>query len=228
MTQFNQHLGMLVKYWTSGEVKTRLAAGLNPKTAAQLYRCFVTTLANRFAAVAANRTVVYWPSTRRREIQHAVGDAWQFDVQVDGNLGTRMRSHFEQHQPQNGQPTTSSILIGSDSPTMPMVIIEQAFARLDDVPVVLGPTHDGGYYLVGLRGVLPPIFDGIAWSTSEVWSQTAERLDAAAIPFATLPTWYDIDSIDDLHQLRDELTGEYLHESCYDELRAMVAALDIS
>ena len=228
MTHFDKHLAMFVKYWTPGRVKTRLAAGLRPQTAAQLYRCFVTTLAKRFASIGANRTVVYWPPSHRPEIERAVGDAWQFNVQVDGDLGRRMRCHFEQHQAQNGRRPTSSILIGSDSPTIPEVIVEQAFAKLHDVPVVLGPTHDGGYYLVGVRGVLPPIFDGIAWSTSDVWRQTAERLTAAAIPFATLPTWYDVDSIDDLCQLRDELTGEYLHESCYDELRSMVGALDIS
>ena len=90
------------------------------------------------------------------------------------------------------------VLLGSDSPTLPLDYIERAWASLDDHPVVLGPTQDGGYYLIGIRDEVPPIFDHIAWSTPQVWDQTVSRLHQSQIPFAELPGWYDVDCLQDL------------------------------
>ena len=81
------------------------------------------------------------------------------------------------------------VLIGSDSPTMPAQFIDDAFAALDSDPVVLGPSRDGGYYLVGAAGQVPPIFTEIDWSTPAVWRQTVDRLGKAGCRFAELPPW---------------------------------------
>jgi rSAM/selenodomain-associated transferase 1 len=226
MTAVDRQLGMFAKHWTPGAVKTRLATQLSDAMAARLYRCFVTTLARRLAAISARRTVVYWPPWRAAEFQRAIGHAWQFQPQVEGDLGQRMQHYFEQHVGSGEDSARRVVLLGSDSPTIPLALVEQAFTCLKQFPVVLGPTHDGGYYLVGMTGSVPDIFAGIAWSTRHVWDQTTARLMAAGVSYGTLPVWYDVDTIDDLRRLRDELIGQYGDDWCYDELRTLVAAID--
>jgi glycosyltransferase A (GT-A) superfamily protein (DUF2064 family) len=89
---------------------------------------------------------------------------------------------------------------------MPAHFIDDAFAALQTHPVVLGPSRDGGYYLVGAAGQVPPIFAGIDWSTPAVWQQTVDRLGNAGCRFAELPTWSDVDNLADLTRIADELT----------------------
>ena len=97
------------------------------------------------------------------------------------------------------------MLIGSDSPTLPADYIQQAFERLQQHDAVLGPTEDGGYYLIGIRDAVPPVFDGVQWGSPQVWRQTVDRLHESKVRFATLPTWYDVDVLDDLERLQAEL-----------------------
>jgi len=106
------------------------------------------------------------------------------------------------------------VVIGSDSPTLPRARLLQALRVLHHVPVVLGPTEDGGYYLLGCRKVqvgerirLPDIFDGIAWGTSKAYAQTLKRLRRDRVAFGVLPRWYDVDRPADLRRLRREVAG---------------------
>lgn len=95
----------------------------------------------------------------------------------------------------------------SDSPTLPVAFLEQAFRALDDpaVDVVLGPCDDGGYYLIGLRAPCPALFRGIVMSTSTVAAETLERARARGLRVACLPSWYDVDTPEDLERLIQEL-----------------------
>jgi hypothetical protein len=98
--------------------------------------------------------------------------------------------------------------LGTDSPNLPLEFVVRALVELETHKVVLGPTEDGGYYLVGAQGpVVPPIFTGIAWSTCHVWHETIRALQAAGASFAVLPSWYDVDNADDYQRLLDELAG---------------------
>src|SRR5207247_7996159 len=83
---------------------------------------------------------------------------------------------------------------GTDSPTLPLAFIKQAFHALEGSDVVLGPATDGGYYLVGCARRLPPIFDGIEWSNAHVLDQTVRRLADPGWRLALLPPWYDVDT----------------------------------
>ena len=94
------------------------------------------------------------------------------------------------------------VVLGTDSPTLPPALVDAAFAALARVPVVLGPATDGGYYLLGLRGLLPPLFAGVAWGTDAVLPHLLETLHAQQIPFELLDFWYDIDRPADLRLLR--------------------------
>ncbi len=126
--------------------------------------------------------------------------------QVQGDLGMRMRAAFS-HVFAAG--AGNAVLIGSDIPGIDTHLLADAFAALQNSAVVIGPSHDGGYYLIGLGAdvadrLYPLLFEQIAWSTPEVFALTCERLMTAAIVPAVLPTLRDIDTPEDLHFARSQ------------------------
>jgi glycosyltransferase A (GT-A) superfamily protein (DUF2064 family) len=96
------------------------------------------------------------------------------------------------------------VLIGSDLPQLPRSVINEAFAALEQVPLVLGPTEDGGYYLIGMRDEPLDVFQDVPWSTREVWQATLHQITLKSIPFHTLPSDYDIDTHAELQRLLDD------------------------
>jgi rSAM/selenodomain-associated transferase 1 len=195
-------LGVFAKHWTPGKVKTRLAATIGECQAAELYRTWIEATLRRFDQVGDERVLVVWPPHRLRDFLPLAGEQWRLEVQTSGDLGARMRAFFAQAF---ARGAGRAVLIGSDSPTLPRDYLEQAFHELRTHQAVLGPTSDGGYYLVGAAEHAPPIFDGIAWSTPEVWPQTLCCLERTNTSCAVLPEWYDIDCANDLQRLQHEL-----------------------
>ena len=193
-------LVMLARYWTPGSVKTRLARHVGPEHAARLQQACVRTLAERFSTVADERRLALTPPEHQAEVASAIGPAWRVVPQASGDLGARMRTALQSALDEGAERV---VLIGSDSPTLPRVRVEEAFTRLDEADVVLGPSDDGGYYLVGVRRRVPDMFCDIAWGTSQVWGQTLARISTICV--ATLPPWYDVDELDDLRRLAEEL-----------------------
>jgi uncharacterized protein len=98
-----------------------------------------------------------------------------------------------------------TVIIGTDSPTLPLSYIQKAFDVLKEIPVTIGPTFDGGYYLIGLSEQNDKIFDDIEWSTSSVFSQTLARIKATNKRLYVLPPWYDVDTPDSLEFLRSHI-----------------------
>ena len=99
------------------------------------------------------------------------------------------------------------MLIGSDSPSLPPPYISNAFEALSDVDIVLGPSVDGGYYLVGMNRDVTEIFTGIDWSMPQVLRQTLDIMHRQNIRYHLLPPWYDVDTLDDLQMLVGHLEG---------------------
>lgn len=195
-------LGLFAKFWRPGDVKTRLANHVGAQRASRIYHEFVCTLTTRLRDCGDRRVLAYTPENSRDQFSVLAGDSWSLEVQSGDDLGQRMQRHFSAAF---NAGACHAVLVGSDSPTLPTEFVDRAFQLLDDYDVVLGPTRDGGYYLVGASQQVPPIFEGVAWSTSSVWSQTVKCLQRAQIEFAQLPIWYDVDDISDLVRLRDEL-----------------------
>ena len=220
-----RYLGVFAKYWQPGEVKSRLAADIGPDAAATLYRNFVTTLLDRLACTGDRRMLAYSPADRLVEFQNLLlalrrSEDWSLDSQSSGNLGNRMEQFFNDAF---AAGASQVVLLGSDSPNLPTDLVDQAFSALGTVPVVLGPTTDGGYYLVGVGRSTPPIFADIAWSTSSVFQQTIERLTTNSIPYHTLPEWYDVDHLVDLRRLQADLTERAQRDATLRSLTAAVA-----
>jgi rSAM/selenodomain-associated transferase 1 len=194
-------LGIFAKHWEPGQVKTRLARTIGESHAATLHALFVATLIERLSAAGERRVVVFWPPEAQACFAGVVQDRWELLPQAEGDLGQRMQAFFVA-----GLAWAERVvLIGSDSPDLPLDTLSQAFEALRDRDVVLGPAADGGYYLLGITRRLPPVFKGIAWSSSDVWAQTTARLNAAGIRWHELPPWYDVDEPADLAVLRKRL-----------------------
>jgi glycosyltransferase A (GT-A) superfamily protein (DUF2064 family) len=97
----------------------------------------------------------------------------------------------------------NTILIGSDSPDLPGTLIEEAFLSLRDHGAVIGPSLDGGYYLIGFRAdtFLPEVFDRMPWSTPDVFTRTVGIFQKKDFLIHILPQWRDVDTFDDLKAL---------------------------
>ena len=201
-----QTLCLFAKHWTPGRVKTRLAATVGEERAAEIYVAFVTTLLGRLAPLADRRKVYFAPIDQRPAFADLVGEGWELQPQEEGGLGERMAQLFDQEL---ATGTNATVLLGTDSPNVPLEYIEAAFAALETAKVVLGPTDDGGYYLIGARGESPPLFDDLPFSTPQLWQATLDRLAEEGwqegTDYITLPAWYDVDTESDLQHLRCDL-----------------------
>lgn len=209
-------LGIFAKHWQPGAVKTRLAASIGEKSAATLHRCFVQTLLSRFQHVADRQALWFTPADSAEEFCQLDLGHWTLEPQGFGDLGERMERYFSSAI--SAADSSRTVLIGSDSPDLPLEYVEQAFDKLREFPVVLGPAADGGYYLIGASQTVPRIFDNIPWSTPDVWTQTISRLTAAEIPYHVLPGWYDVDDFTGLRRLETSLPAG-------DALRVKISSL---
>lgn len=208
-------LGVFSKYWQPGQVKTRLAIAVGNESAAALHREFLLTTLQRFVDQAENCCVVYTPSEHALDFQSLAGPRWHLDPQATGDLGQRMQHFFDSAFAAGAERV---VIIGADTPTLPLEYVRRAFRQLREADVALGPTTDGGYYLIGAAAQTPPIFAGIAWSTSQVWRQTTEILESRNIRWAELPGWYDVDEQADLDRLDRELSNLTLTDESWRQL----------
>ena len=104
-------------------------------------------------------------------------------------------------------PARAVVLVGADSPTLPVEYVERAFAELERADVVLGPATDGGFYLVGCGPARPPLFGGVAWGGASVLIDTIKALADPQWRLSLLPPWYDVDAPADLSMLRGHLAA---------------------
>ncbi len=201
---------LFVKEPRPGQVKTRLQSHLSAAEAAELYRAFVLDSAETLARSAAERKVIaYAPAGAERAIRELVGDDFDFMAQPETDLGGRMDQLMRWSFAQGGERT---VIVGSDTPSLPAAHINQALETLLEFDVVLGPSTDGGYYLVGQKKGNSAIFEGIEWSTGAVLRQTLERLGDLSL--GLLPPWYDVDTAPEAGFLKTHLEALYRAGGC--------------
>ena len=121
-------------------------------------------------------------------------------VQRGKDLGDKMRQAFVDRFAEGYKKV---VIIGSDSPSLPVSYINKALASEKDL--VIGPSTDGGYYLIAMSGKLSEVFSGVAWGTENVLGETLKKIKGTSISFELLPIWYDVDSPDDLKFLKTHL-----------------------
>lgn len=199
-----------VKFPHPGRVKTRLAATYGDTTAAHLYRAFLLDALYAYARlddvdllVAVADPFDLDELSTLIDVMNVLPD-WSselFIVQQGNDLGERLEAAMEEGF---ARGYDAVCLIGTDHPTLPLDYIRRGFAELTTHRVVLGPTKDGGYYLVGASEQTPPLFREMPWSTPRLFDETVERIRANDLSLSVLPGWYDIDTADDVERLLDE------------------------
>lgn len=203
-------LAVMAKAPRAGKVKTRLAPALGFEGAAALNVCFLRDTTANIARVAGDATpeaaglVCYTPAGDEAAFEGLLPGGFSLIVQRGDGFGERLL-HAAEDILSCGFGAVC--LIDSDSPTMPAAALAQAvqaLARPGD-RVVLGPSEDGGYYLIGLTGAHAAPFERITWSTGSVYAETVERVREAGLELEELPVWYDVDDGATLAVLKAEL-----------------------
>ena len=182
----------------AGRVKTRLAAAIGDRAALRVYRRLAERTLAEARALAAHGVTVrvhYAPVDAGDAVRAWLGDGPEYLPQADGDLGERMKDAFARAFAGGAERV---VIVGSDLPEVSAALLSRAFELLDAHPAVIGPARDGGYYLLGLRGMIDGIFDGIQWSTSGVLRASLERFGAAGVEPAALEVLADVDTVDDL------------------------------
>lgn len=175
-----------------GKVKTRLARTLGDDEALRIYQILLEKTRAAALGCEAERWLMY--SHFLDENDDWSSDFFQKKVQSEGDLGQRMEAAFQQALDAGAEKV---VIIGSDCPTLTGPILDQAFAALDAHDWVIGPVPDGGYYLLGMRSLLPTLFRDMAWSTEAVRATTLARIAAAGKTVAELPMLTDVDTEED-------------------------------
>lgn len=183
-------LGLFAKWPAPGAVKTRLAAG-DPARGARVAAAFLRDTIHRLATVDARRVLVFAPLESAAAFAAAVAGSFELTPQDEGDLGQRLRT-FVGRELDGG--ARAVVVVGADSPTLPVEFVERAFVALEGADAVLGPATDGGYYLAGCGPSRPPLFEGSAWGTEGVLAETVAALVDPRWRLALLPPWYDVDT----------------------------------
>jgi rSAM/selenodomain-associated transferase 1 len=191
---------LFVKYPEPGYVKTRLASCIGADAAAELYRAFIADVLSTVKIAGFPFRICFYPEEKRELLLDWLGKEHHYMPQRGQSLGERMKNGFVDAFADGNERV---IIIGSDSPDLPPSILREAFDGLSIHDVVIGPSRDGGYYLIGFKKdtFLTSIFDNIPWSTPSVFSATMAILRDSALDVYLLPEWNDIDTVDDIKQL---------------------------
>lgn len=191
-----------VKYPAGGRVKTRLAAELPEKVVVELYKNFVLDMLSTIRQINMPIRICYRQESAGDKMKEWLGDQYTYMAQTGSNLGQRMKNALARSFEEN---FTRAIVIGSDIPDLPAELLIRALHSFESHDAVIGPSSDGGYYLIGFSRAhfLPDAFDGISWSTDNVFKQTLDVLRRLACNVHILPEWFDVDTAADLNELID-------------------------
>ncbi len=188
-------LGIFAKQPVAGRVKTRLCPPLSPQQAAELYRTCLQETVAAMAGAPAEQVLFY------------DGDGAFFEEtfpglrlipQSDGDLGRRLDRAFAQLFAEGYR---AAALIGSDSPDLPIPLVADAFAALNNCDLAVAPARDGGYVLIGQSSHSPELFRDMPWSSAELWPATRRRAEQLGLSCRELGTWEDLDDLPSLQRL---------------------------
>lgn len=198
-------VAIMAKAPIPGQVKTRLCPPLSYEEAAELYRCFLLDKIEQVKALKGAAPVIsYTPAEAKAFFEELASSNFTLVLQKGNDLGARLLSTFEQLF---GRGYQQVMAIDSDTPTLPNTYLEQALDLIatPQIDVVLGPSEDGGYYLIGLHHPHRELFEDIPWSTAHVIPETLRRAEEKGLMVACLAPWYDVDTPEDLKRLKTSL-----------------------
>ncbi|NNE48536.1 MAG: glycosyltransferase [Rhodothermales bacterium] len=200
-------LAVFAKQPIAGRVKTRLQTLLDAAGAAEMYRAFLVDSVHQY--ISLNKRI-YLYLDRHSADQSIVRELPDVDVryQLGADLSERMRNASLDMFAAGHERCA---IIGTDHPSLPLPFIQEAFNSLvDPMSMTIGPSEDGGYYLVGMNDFFPALFDGMTFSHERVFGDTLDRAVASSASVTVLPIWYDVDTPDQLPRLYVDLLADPL------------------
>ena len=202
----------------AGQVKTRLIGILTPEEAKDLYICFLKDtfeFLEEFLEESEDEdednelslVLGFTPADDLEAFEAADLNGCLMLAQSGNDLGERLKNCFDDLF---GMGFKSVIIIGADTPTLPTEIISEAFSILTEEKnaITIGPTVDGGYYLIGMNSPHPALFENVSWSSDQVMIQTSQRAEMNGLTLSLLPEWFDVDSPADLERLKVNIRTE--------------------
>ena len=197
---------LMTKVPAAGKVKTRLIGDLTGEQAAQVHKamlvCMLDRIAQHVGEVGRIQKVLAIDNSSGIKLDLPAAYTWQIVEQGNGSLGERMLRVWRSIG--GGQ----AFFFGADSPDVPAGILGSIISVLERADAAIGPVTDGGYWVLGAERIIPDLLGGIDWGTARVYHQTHEAARRAGIRLVDLPTWFDVDTADDLADLRQRLAKE--------------------
>ncbi|MCQ9208759.1 MAG: TIGR04282 family arsenosugar biosynthesis glycosyltransferase [Omnitrophica bacterium] len=198
-----RRLIVFAKEPTKDKVKTRLSTGLSASGCLNLYKAFLKDTINLVKNIRCTEKILAYDSDGQSpHYLRRIAPHFTFYQQKGKDLGIRMHNAFKFAQKKT---TAKTVILGSDSPSLPLNFIKKAFKQLEKCDLVVGPSLDGGYYLIGLKEPSIKLFKGISWSSESVLEDTIKRAKVLKKKVALLDRWYDVDSPEALQHLKADL-----------------------
>jgi rSAM/selenodomain-associated transferase 1 len=190
-----------IKNPKKGKVKTRLASAIGDDAAVKLYRRFLLEMLSTLNRGTFLFYLCYHPEDSLKDLKNWLGEHYLYTPQTGENLGEKMKNAFNEAFSMHFKRV---LLIGSDIPDLPLEFIDEAFKSLEEKDAVIGPSVDGGYYLIGFKDktFLPQVFERIPWSTERVFDETMKILETQQLTIHTLQLLRDMDTVEDLSSRR--------------------------
>jgi rSAM/selenodomain-associated transferase 2/rSAM/selenodomain-associated transferase 1 len=214
---------LFAKYPEKGAVKSRLSRYYGEDFVVDLSRNFITDTLDTLSNGHYSCRVACYPGERKAEMIDEFGSKHLYMSQTGSDLGERMKNAMADLFSEGFQ---SILVIGSDIPDLPNHILESAFRALESHDAVIGPSVDGGYYLIGMQEpkFLPDVFAGLMWGTNTVFKDTTKIFREKGYSLYVLPTWRDVDRPVDLNDFmkRNEKT-EFAHSNTMTFLRTAMS-----
>jgi uncharacterized protein len=202
MTSTNRTLVIMAKAPRLGSVKTRLAEGLSLQAVTELYRCLLNDTIALAQSLDHVDVAIMCPAHDVEDLSQAVAKTVPIIPQTGQGLAAGLASVFAHFAAPGHQRI---IAFNSDSPHLPASLLESAFDVLEACDLVVGPTHDGGYYLVGAKASHPGLFMSDGMGTANALEALLTRAHSLGLSVHVTDPFYDIDVAEDLTQLANEL-----------------------
>lgn len=194
---------VIAKQPTPGQTKTRLTPELSPEQAAALYECLLADTLDLVRRVRGIQPMIAFLPAEAQAYFAALAPDFALVLQEGADLGERLDIALTGRLRQG---YSRVVIMNSDGPSLPVAHLVEAFAALSNgADVVLGPSDDGGYYLIGVRRPAPRLLREVRMSTPTVLAETLALAAEEGLRVKLLPAWYDVDEAADLARLAGEL-----------------------
>jgi uncharacterized protein len=189
---------LLLKYPRKGGVKVRLGRQIGDEVAAELYRNFIVDMLSTMADTGLRRSVSFYPPASLASLREWLGPSLDYFPQQGRDHPERLMNTFVDAFSRGEEKV---VVLASDVPDLPKEVIAEAMLSLGSSDAVIGPSPDGGYYLIGFRrrSFRREAFQGIAWSTPRAFADTISRMSDLEVH--RLRPWPDVDTLSDLQGL---------------------------